>query len=193
MKMLFDFLPILLFFIAYKFYDIYVATAVAMAASLVQTLWHRYATGKFEKMHVITLLLIMVLGGLTLVLQDEAFIKWKPTLVNWLFAGVFLGSFFIGEKTIIQRMLDSQVGLPENAWRNLNWAWVFFFVLSGALNLYVAYNYDTETWVNFKLFGLLGLTVFFILLQTLYLASYFEKDTPIDEEDAQKNNHSKEM
>ncbi len=176
MKMLFDFLPIVLFFVAYKFYDIYVATAVAMGASLIQTLWHRYATGHYEKMHVITLGLILLLGGLTLLLQDELFIKWKPTLVNWLFAGVFLGSFFVGEKTIIERMLGGQMNLPTHAWRQLNWAWIGFFFLSGALNLYVAYTFDTETWVNFKLFGLIGLTVAFIVLQTLWLAKYLQED-----------------
>ncbi len=114
MKFLYDFFPILLFFIAYKLYGIYAATVVAIAASLVQVgmFWLKHR--RFENMHLITLALILVLGGLTLWLQDETFIKWKPTIVNWAFAAAFLGSRFIGEKTLVERMMGSAIELPAH-------------------------------------------------------------------------------
>ncbi|MDH5300460.1 MAG: septation protein A [Gammaproteobacteria bacterium] len=175
MKLLLDFFPILLFFIAYKTYDIYVATVVAIVASLVQVLYSRYSTGKFEKMHLITLGLIAVFGGATLVLQDEIFIKWKPTVVNWLFAAVFLGSQFVGKQNVAQRLMGAALTLPDHVWRRINWSWVYFFFALGVINIYVIYNFDTDTWVNFKLFGMLGLTVAFMIAQGLYLARYIKE------------------
>lgn len=176
MKLLFDFFPILLFFIAYKTYDIYVATMVAIAASVIQVLYSRFSTGKFEKMHVITLGLIVVFGGATLILQDEIFIKWKPTVVNWLFAAVFLGSQFIGQQNIAQRLMGASITLPEQVWRRINWSWVYFFFALGLINIYVVYNFDTDTWVNFKLFGMMGLTIGFMLAQGLYLARHMKEE-----------------
>jgi len=175
MKMLFDFLPVLLFFIVYKTYDIYAATAVLIAASAVQTLGHRIMKGSFEKTHVITFALVAVFGGLTLFLQDELFIKWKPTAINWLFALVFVGSHFIGKKTIIERMMGGNITLPSLVWAKLNIAWALFFVFLGALNIYVAFEFDTDTWVNFKMFGLMGLTFAFIVAQSLYLVPYLKE------------------
>ncbi len=180
MKLLFDFFPILLFFIAYKVFDIYVATAVAIVASVAQVGWTRWRHGKVENMHLITLALIVVLGGATLFLQDEMFIKWKPTVVNWLFAVVFLGSQFIGKKPILQRMLAQNVTLPADIWSRLNLSWVLFFTVLGIVNLYVVYNFDTDTWVNFKLFGMLGLTVVFILGQAVYLTKHVKPETDND-------------
>lgn len=172
MKFLYDFLPILLFFVAYKVYDIYVATAVAIVASVIQVGWFWIQHRRIEKMHVITLALIIVLGGLTLAFRDETFIKWKPTLVNWAFGLVFLGSQFIGDKPLVKRMMAASISLPNAIWIRLNLAWTLFFIGSGLLNLYVAYNFDTDTWVNFKLFGLLGLTFVFILAQAFYVSRY---------------------
>jgi len=174
MKFLLDFFPIVFFFIAYKMYDIYVATAVLIIASLLQTSVHWFMHRRFEKMHVITLVLVCVFGGLTLMLQDEMFIKWKPTVINWLFAIAFLGSQFIGEKPIIQRMMGDHIVLPIHIWFRLNVAWSIFFISLGIINLFVIYNFDTETWVNFKLFGLLGLTFVFVIAQSLYLARYMQ-------------------
>ncbi len=176
MKFLFDFFPILLFFIAYKLYGIYAATAVAIAASFVQvgTFWLKHR--RFENMHLVTLALIAVLGGATLWLQDEAFIKWKPTVVNWLFGAVFLGSQFIGKKPLAERMMGSAVTLPDGIWRRLNLAWTLFFVAMGFANLYVMYNFDTDTWVNFKLFGMMGLTLAFVIGQAFYLARYIKPE-----------------
>ena len=185
MKFLLDFFPIVFFFIAYKMYDIYVATAVLIIASLLQTSVHWLMHRRFEKMHVITLVLVCVFGGLTLILQDEMFIKWKPTVINWLFAIAFLGSQFIGEKPIIQRMMGDHIVLPIHIWLRLNVAWSIFFISLGIINLYVIYNFDTETWVNFKLFGLLGLTFVFVIAQSLYLARYMQVSEENNSDDSQ--------
>lgn len=175
MKLLFDLFPIVLFFIAYKMYDIYTATAVIIVASITQVLYFYIKNKRVEKMHIITLVLILVLGGLTLYFQDEDFIKWKPTIVNWGFALAFLGSHYIGKKPIIQRMMDQMIQLPEVVWGRLSWLWIAFFILSGATNLYVAFNYDTNTWVNFKLFGLMGMTIVFIVIQGIYINKYMQE------------------
>ena len=174
MKFLFDLFPIILFFAAYKLYDIYVATAVAIAAALVQTglFWLKHR--RFENMHLVTLGLLVVFGGLTLALRDPVFIKWKPTVVNWLFAAVFMGSRFFGERTLVERMMSHAITVPAPVWRKLNWAWTLFFLAMGFLNLYVAYNYSENTWVNFKLFGMMGLTIAFVFMQAFYLSRYME-------------------
>ncbi|WP_373017178.1 septation protein A [Thiomicrorhabdus sp.] len=156
-------------------YDIYVATAVIIVATILQVGYVFLKHKRIEKMHVITLVLILVLGGLTLALQDEDFIKWKPTIVNWGFALVFLGSHFIGNKPIIRRMMDQAIHLPDAIWTRLSLMWVVFFLISGIVNLYVAFNYDTDTWVDFKLFGLMGMTIVFILLQGLYISRYIQE------------------
>ncbi len=178
MKFLYDFFPILLFFIAYKLGDIYTATAVAIAAAAVQTLvfWIRHR--RFEKMHLITFGLLLFFGGLTLLLRDPVFIKWKPSVVNWLFAAVFLGSHWIGEKPIVERMMSHAIQAPYAVWLRLSWMWITFFVSIGLLNLYVAYSYSEETWVNFKLFGMLGITFAFVIGQGLYLGRYMIEEKP---------------
>lgn len=177
MKFLFDLFPVILFFIAFKIPDdpqqgLLLATAVAIIASVLQSGWYWLKYRRFESMHLITLALLLVLGGATLVLQDERFIKWKPTAVNWLFALVFLGSQYLGEKNLVQRMLGGSVELPRSMWTRLNLSWVVFFLLLGIANLYVAFSFATETWVNFKLFGLMGLTLLFVFAQALFLARY---------------------
>jgi len=176
MKLLFDFFPILLFFIAYKTWDIYVATAVAIAASVVQVVAYWWRHRRFETMHLVTLGLIVVLGGATLAFHNETFIKWKPTVVNWLFAIAFLGSQWLSGKSLVQRMMEKSVQLPATVWNRLNISWSVFFVVLGALNLYVAFNFDTDTWVNFKLFGMMGLTLAFIVVQAFYMAPYMNAD-----------------
>jgi len=182
MKFITDFFPILLFFIAYKMYDIYVATAVAIAASVVQVAyaWHKHR--HVENMQWITLGLIVLFGGLTLLLQDETFIKMKPTVINWLFALAFLGSQYIGNKTLVERMIGGSIDLPKAVWTRLNLSWVAFFVFSGFANLYVAENFDTDTWVNFKMFGMLGLTFIFIIGQGIYMTR-FMKNSALDNEE----------
>lgn len=176
MKLLFDFFPILLFFIAFKIQGIYVATAVAIAATIVQNGWFWYRNRRFETMHIITLVLIIVFGGATILLHDEVFIKWKVSVVNWLFGLVFLGSHYIGDKPIIQRMMGKNIKLKVDVWGKLNFMWVVFFIFVGLVNVYVMYHFDTATWVNFKLFGTLGLTFVFILAQGFYLAKYIDEE-----------------
>ena len=144
MKFLADFFPILLFFVAYKAYDIYVATAVAIAASAIQVGYYHIRYRKVEKMQWVTLGLLIFFGGMTLAFRDPDFIKWKPTVVNWLFAMVFLGSQYIGEKTLLQRMMDQAVSLPALIWKRLNYLWVSFFVSIGFINLYVAYAFSED-------------------------------------------------
>ena len=182
MKFLFDLFPIILFFVAYKMYDIYVATAVAIAAAFVQTglFWLKHR--KFEKSHLITLAILVLFGGLTLILHDPVFIKWKPTVVNWLFGVTFLGSQFIGNKPLIERMMGHAITVPAPIWLRLNWAWILFFIAMGMLNLYVAFSFSEETWVNFKLFGMMGLTLVFVFGQAFYLSRYMEVDKEADEE-----------
>ncbi len=182
MKFLADFFPILLFFISYQLYDIYVATAVAITAAFLQVGYSWFVRHHVERMHLITLGLLVVFGGLTLILRDPLFIKWKPTVVNWLFGLVFLGSHFIGDKTMVERMMKHAVVLPGRIWSRLNISWSLFFIASGILNLYVAFNYPEATWVNFKLFGMLGLTMLFIILQAFYMARHIQDATPTKEE-----------
>ncbi len=189
MKLFLDFFPIALFFIAYKYgggmyewdgqqYDvkgIYVATGVMIVATLVQTAISWFMHRKIEKMHIITLSLVVVLGGATLWLQDPEFIMWKPTVVNWLFAAGFAGAALFSSKTLLERMMGDHITLEKPIWSRLNIAWISFFVFSGLLNLYVAFNFSEDTWVNFKLFGLLGLTFVFIIAQSIYLSKHIEQ------------------
>ena len=176
MKFLFDFFPILLFFAAYKYADIYVATGVAIVASIAQVGYSWFKHHRVETMQWITLALIVVFGGATLLLKDEMFIKWKPTVLNWMFAAAFLGSQYIGKKNLAERMLTASISLPLYMWARVNLSWVTFFMLLGAANLYVVYNFDTDTWVNFKLFGMMGLTIAFILLQAVFLSRHMKPE-----------------
>ena len=211
MKLLFDFFPIILYFLTYKQADFlientfagqlinpedpkfisatFLAIGVAIISSFLQVAIHWLKTHKFERMHIISLALIFVLGTTTIIIGDPVFFQWKPTLLNWLFAVVFLGSMVIGERPIIQRMMGEQISLPDNVWKTLNLSWVAFFFISGAANLYVAFYYDLgasddarmDTWVDFKLFGLMGLTIGFVILQAIYLSRHI-----IDDDDAEK-------
>lgn len=199
MKLLIDFFPIGIFFLVYKFAPesvaliaplispeqeafllqtkpIMLATAVLIPTTILQILYTRISTGKVEKMHLVTLALVVLLGGATLSLNDSNFIKWKPTVVNWLFAVAFLLSQLLTKKSLLQRMMDANLKLPEPVWVKLNYAWVVFFVLSGAINLWVAYGFSEAAWVNFKLFGMLGLTLVFIVLQSIFLYKYIKQE-----------------
>ena len=221
MKLLIDFFPIILFFVAYKIYGIYVATITAIAASLAQVAWLRWRHGRFEKVPLLTLVLIALFGGLTLALRDPIFVMWKPTLVNWLFAGVFLGGTLIGKRPVIERMMGQAITVPDTIWRRLNWSWILFFLASGLINLFVVYvasgfyaaeqaliaatgvsaidlvhcadtfvgaqlelceqaRVSESTWVNFKLFGMMGLTVLFVIGQAFYLARHIQDSDASD-------------
>jgi intracellular septation protein len=170
MQFLVDLLPVIAFFVAYKAAGIYVATGVLIVGVLLQTLasWIRHR--KVSPMLLTSAALVLVFGGLTLLIHDAAFIMWKPSIVNWLFAAAFLASQFMRGPTIVQRMMGENVVLDPASWRRLNLMWVGFFLFAGTLNLYVAYRYDEATWVNFKLFGLMGLTLAFALAQGVWIA-----------------------
>ncbi|PCI40089.1 MAG: septation protein A [Thiotrichales bacterium] len=175
MKLLRDFLPLIVFFIAFKVYDVYVATAALIALTAVQIsyMWLRYR--KVEKMYLVAFAFLLVFGGMTLWLHDIRFLKWKISIVNWLFAVVFIGSEFIGKQNIIERVMGKSVVLPRHVWKKLNMSWATFFLLVGCFNLYVAFTFSTEVWVQFKVFGLLGITVVFSIGQAIYIAHYVKK------------------
>jgi intracellular septation protein len=175
MKFLFDLFPVLLFFVAFKVYDIYVATAVAIAASVAQVAWLKLRGRRVEPMLWASLAIVVVFGGATLALQDETFIKWKPTVLYWLFAVVLAGGELLAGRNLIRALLGAQLELPDAAWRKLNLSWIGFFAFMGAANLAVAYNFSTDAWVNFKLFGGIGLMLLFLLGQALMLAKYVQE------------------
>lgn len=176
MKFLFDLFPIILFFAAFKAFDIYVATGVVIAATAAQIgwVWHRH--GKVDTMLWVSLALVVVFGGATLILRDETFIKWKPTVLYWLFASTLFGSAQFFGRNLIRAMLEKQVELPESLWSRLNLAWIGFFCVMGVLNLWVAFNFSTDTWVSFKLFGGMGLMIVFIVIQGMVLAKYIPEE-----------------
>ena len=181
MKFLFVFFPLVAFLIAFYIPEdreqgVYLGVQVMIVATLIQIIAYWLFTRKFEKMHVITLILTVVLGGATLLLKDVRFFKWKPTAVNWIFALVFIGSQFIGKKPIIRRMMDHAISVPDEIWTKLNLAWAGFFIFAGTINLYVAYNFSTEFWVNFKVYGLLGLTFIFAIAQAVYMSRYIKEE-----------------
>jgi len=178
MKFLFDLFPIILFFAAYKVMGIYAATGAAIIATLGQIAWVRFRHGKVDGMLIASGIIIVVFGGATLLLHDSNFIKWKPTVLYWLFAGVLSLSELFWNRNLIRSMMKEQVVLPDAVWRVLNHAWALFFALLGVLNLYVAFVWaknDENLWVNFKLFGTMGLMLVFVVLQSLFLSRYIKE------------------
>lgn len=174
MKFLFDLFPIILFFIAFKVYGIYVATGVAIAGTFLQIGWVWLRHRKVDNMLWVSLGVIVVFGGATLLLHNETFIKWKPTVLYWLFAGTLAVSALLFRKNLIRTMMEKQVSLPDPVWGRLLASWIAFFTVMGVLNLYVAYNFSTDAWVNFKLFGGLGLMLVFVVLQALIMAKHIQ-------------------
>jgi len=172
MKLLFDYFPIVCFFIAYKLFGVYTATAVAIGSCLLQNIVYWLVHRKFEKLHLITLASVGVLGSFTLIFHNAVFIQWKPTIIYWVFAVILLGSHRFSKKNLLARMLDEKVVLPERVWGHLNTAWAFFFIFLGFLNIYVLYHFSLDAWVNFKLFGTLFLTLLFAIGQAVYMTKY---------------------
>ena len=166
-----DFLPIIVFFVTYQFAGMYAATGAIIVAMGVQIGYQWLRDRTVNKMLLTSGALVAVFGGITLLLQNPIFIQWKPTVVNWLFAAVFLGSRYIGRKTLTERVMGQAIELDTVMWRQLNLMWVGNFAFLGAANLYVVYNFDEATWVNFKLFGMLGLTLIMVVIQVAWIAA----------------------
>lgn len=176
MKFLFDIFPVILFVAAYVWTDsIYIATAVIIPASIAQVAYAWFRHRKVERMLLISMLLVLILGGLTLLLQDERFIKWKPTALYWLFAAVLALAPWVAKKNLVRLMMERGFSAPVRLWNYLNVAWVVFFVLMGVLNLYIAQNFSLDFWVQFKLWGLTGLMFLFITAQVLVLYKYMDQ------------------
>jgi len=177
-KFLFDLFPLILFFLAFRFYDIYTATGVAMAAGVGQIIWLKLRGKAIEAMHWINLAVIVVFGGATLLLHNDAFIKWKPTVLYWVFAAILLGGRWIFGRNLLQKVMGGQIALDEAVWDKLNASWAGFFVLSGALNLYVAFSgrFTEAQWVNFKVFGLMALMLVFVIAQSVWLGRHIKED-----------------
>ncbi len=201
MKLLFDLFPVILFFAAFKYSEkhpeqaadwigallgsaavdvkiapILLATVVVIVATIVQIAWVHFRHGKVDKMLWVSLVLVVVFGGMTLAFQNEAFIKWKPTILYWVFGASMAFSALVLKKNAIKAMLGEQLTLPEPVWGRVNLAWIGFFVAMGALNLFVAFNFSTDAWVNFKLFGGMGLMFAFVLGQGMMLSKYIEEE-----------------
>ena len=174
MKMLFDMFPVILFFVAYQVAGIYVATATAMVASVAQVAWAWFRHGKVDKMLWVSLAVIVVFGGATLLFKDKTFIQWKPTVLYWIFGTVLAVAGFVFKKNLVRSMMEHQVSLPNEIWTRLLASWIAFFAVMGVLNLYVAYTFSEQAWVNFKLFGGLGLMLVFVVLQALLLAKHVQ-------------------
>ncbi len=177
MRFLIDFLPIVLFVGAYKLYDIYVATGVLMAATVVQMALIYAMDRKLTTMHKITLLLILVFGSLTLVLQNELFIKWKPTVLYMAMAIGLSIALWTAKKNFLKLMLGSQLDLPDPVWMRLNVVWIAYCLFMAVINGYVAAYFSTDAWVNFKLWGYV-FPLAFIIGQGLYIAPHLKADEP---------------
>jgi intracellular septation protein len=175
MKLLFDLFPVILFFAAFKIYGIYVATAVAIAATVAQIIWTKFRHGKVDTMLWVSFAIIAVFGGATLLLHDETFIKWKPTVLYWLFSAILLFSNLLFNKNLMRTLLHEKIALPLHVWHRLNLSWSLFFAVLGFINLFVAFNYSTDDWVTFKLFGFTTLMLVFIIGQGVWLAKYIDE------------------
>ena len=193
MKQLAEFIPIALFFIVYQlngetvslgqwnftFDGIFTATAVLMGATLLQVVLTYMFTRQFEKRAMWMLLAVLIFGGATLLLRNQMFIQWKPTIFNWVLAIAFGASQFIGQKNLMERTLGSQVRLPKPIWTKLNLLWVANFSIVGALNLVVAYGYSESTWVSYKLYSAIGFTLLLTILTAILISPHLKEDTAL--------------
>lgn len=175
MQLFFEFLPIILFFVAYKFLGIYAATLTAIIVSGAQFSLTWLLKKRFDPLQGATFLILSLLGGTTLFLHQEIFIKWKPTVINWFLAVVFLVSHIIN-KPLIKTVMQKTIHLPSKIWDQLNLSWAIFWFSMGCLNLYIIYHFNTATWVDFKLFGYLGVTTLFIVLQAIYINRHMQPE-----------------
>ena len=177
MKFLFDLFPILLFFGAYSYTeDIYLATGVTIAATIAQVIYCWIRHRHVDKMLWISLVLISVMGGLTIILHNKQFIMWKPTVLYWLFSAVLIGAWHLKQNNLIEKLMGAQMSLPRPVWTRVMYAWAFFFLFMGALNIFVFHTFSEALWVKFKVFGTLALTLAFVVAQSLYLSKHIATD-----------------
>ncbi len=200
MKLLFDVFPVILFFVFFKFGNshpdtakailtsldivlgegvkpaIFLATLISIIATTCQILWTKYRHGKVDSMLWVSFFVIVLFGGATLIFHNDTFIRWKPSVLYWLFSLTLLGSNLLFKKNLIRSMLSAKMALPVRIWNRLNLSWGLFFAALGFVNLYVAYTYSIETWVDFKLFGFTSLMLIFIVAQSLWLAKYIDEN-----------------
>ena len=182
MQLLVDYIPLVVFILAYFYQDIFFATGMLMVAMPVVLVLQWLMTKKINKIYAASTVLVLVLGGATLAFKNPTFLYWKPTVLNWLIAIVFLGSQWIGDKTVVQRMLENAAELSADQWIRLNQIWVVFFSIVGGINIYVAYNFSEAFWVKFKLFGMLGLTLVFVIIQSVWLTLATQKNAAATED-----------
>lgn len=178
MQLFYEIFPVFLFFIAFKFYDIYVATVVGIVTTLLQVMLTRLRTGAWDNKQLVTLTVFVIFGGLTLYFHNPIFVKWKPTIVFWIFALAIVLSHFISSKPLMERMLegvlDNKGSIPKRVWTTINVVWALFFTLLGGINLYIAYYLSNEAWVNFKFYGVSLALIIFSVIQAFYLVRYVE-------------------
>ncbi|NQZ89222.1 MAG: septation protein A [Colwellia sp.] len=189
MHALFEYLPLVVFFIVYQVMDIYWATGSLIILAAAQIIYYLIKKEPIPKRTLIFFVLIAVFGGLTIFLHDDTFLKWKVTIINLFFAIALIISDKVFKKNIMKDFLDEALILPENIWAKLNLAWALFFAFCAFLNLYVAFNFDQDTWVNFKVFGLTGLMFVFSIGSVLSLYKYLQDD---EDESDDKSNQSVE-
>jgi intracellular septation protein len=183
MQLLYEIFPVFLFFLAFKFYDIYTATIVGIAATLLQVILNRLYFGQWDKKQLITLGVFLLFGGMTLYFHNPIFVKWKPTIVFWVFALVILVTQFFTPKPLMQRLMENVLQdkaiIPSGIWKKLNAIWCIFFISMGTINLYVAYYFSNDAWVNFKFYGVTTALILLSVLQAFYLVRYMPPETKI--------------
>lgn len=177
MKQWLDYIPLVLFFASFKLLGIFPATAILIGSTVLLYGYIWFSEGQLQKNHKIVLVITLLFGGLTLFFHDVTFIKWKAPIINWILASVFLGSHFIGDKLAVERLMGQSIQLPAPVWTRLNIVWILFFIALGAANLYVAFHYDANVWINFKVFGSLGLTLAFVVGQMFFISRYLPSET----------------
>ena len=183
MQLFYEFIPVLLFFLAFKMYGIYVATVVGIVATFLQVVVTRLIAKKWDRKQLITLAIFAVFGSMTLYFHDPIFVKWKPTVIFWLFGLVLMGSQLFSSKTLIQRMMENALqdkgSVPVGIWKKLNVSWALFFIALGGLNLYIAYAYSNDVWVDFKFYGITAAFLIFSILQAIYLSRHITEKSPL--------------
>lgn len=179
LNLFYDFFVVVLFFISFKLYGIYVATAVGIIGSVAQVIITRLLHKKYDKKQLLVMLIFLVFGGMTLYFHNPIFVKWKPTILFWIFSLAFFISQFVGKESLIQRImghaLEGKSAVTKKVWHRLNLAWCLFFLILGAINIFVAYHFTTDVWVNFKLYGIFSAMLLFGFAQAFFLAKYIDK------------------